>query len=74
MREGPCLLIYWKDSRVGPDGIVMLGRFFPPKGMTARQAEVFAQDWLYARDGDVVRVSWAWGEVPKGVARDKVVL
>lgn len=69
--DGPCLLIEWRD---GDKLAILQSRYFPPDDMPTHAAEEFAVDWLADRRAVVVRLRWAWGDVPAGVSRRKLDL
>ncbi len=70
-REGPCLMVTWRDAR--PGSLPQVARYFPPADQGTATSEDVCFEWFASRRSIVVKLTWSWGEVPAWVTKRRRV-
>lgn len=68
--EGPSLRITWTFN----NGVVpMCSRYYPPSRVSMVQAEDAMLGWFRKRQLLILDFEWAWGDVPRGLPKSRII-
>lgn len=66
-KEGPCLVIEWRDKKNGRGWVT--SRYFPLDDTTTKDAELSCFEWFRQRRCEIRSMTWAWGPVSPNVTK-----